>query len=74
MMPYAAVRTFEDVLDGSATAEIIVPTASDEYDKAYQAASESALHRMTGAAAFTMFLIGVGMWLATAANVNVSDI
>ena len=74
LMPYAKVRTSEDVLDGSATAEIVVPTADDEYDQAFASVSQSALNRATGAAAFTMFLIGVGMWLATAVDAGAADI
>ena len=74
LMPYAKVRTSVDTLDGSATAEILVPTAADEYAMAHGAASQTPLHRATAACAAMMMMIGVGMWIATAAEPGLRDI
>ena len=74
LMPYAKVRTSVDALDGSATAEILVPTAQDEYDMAYAGASQKMLYRATTTCAAIMMRLGVGMWLATAAEQGPRDI
>lgn len=66
LMPYATVRTSEDVLDGSVQAEIIVPTKADEYGMARDAAASRLLNRGLAVAAFLLLVVGVGMWAVDA--------
>jgi hypothetical protein len=65
LMPFAIVRTSEDVLDGSAQAEIVVPTAGDEYSMAYTQASDKMYNRVLGVVSIIFVAMGVGMWAAT---------
>ena len=62
LMPYATVRTSEDVLDGSTQAEIVVPTKNDEYSMAKQAAAARIPIRVLGALACWLLLAGMGSW------------
>ena len=61
-MPFARVRTSEDVLDGSANAEICVPTADDEYSMALSRASATMPLRVLTASAVACIAVGVGLW------------
>ena len=65
LMPFAIVRTSEDVLDGSAQAEIVVPTLGDEYGMAYAQAADKIYNRVLGVLSAVFVAIGVGMWAAT---------
>lgn len=65
LMPYAVVRTSEDVLDGSANAEICVPTFADEYLLAKREASDQIPHRLLSGGAAVLFAIGFFMWVST---------
>ena len=48
LMPFALVRTSEDVLDGSAQTEICVPTVADEYEMARTRAQSLFAHQRAG--------------------------
>lgn len=74
LMPFAKVRTSEDVLDGTAQAEIIVPTARDEYEMAYSSASQKLTSRLASGLAFSLAMVGVGMWISGMANTEARDI
>ena len=74
LMPFARVRTSEDVLDGSVQATIVVPTAADEWSIAQSNASGSKLSRFLHLSSFAMGLIGLGMWAATFANADGKEI
>lgn len=68
LMPYAAVRTSEDILDGTAQAEIVVPTAEDEVRMARAAAGQAILHRVIANSGGVLLILGIGMWLSTFLN------
>lgn len=68
LMPYATVRASEDVMDGSAQAEIVVPTKQDEYNIARNAASSRVGNRTLAVVACSLGLIGVGMWMSEISN------
>ena len=74
LMPYARVRTSEDVLDGSAQAEVCVPTASDEYAMAKAAAADALPHRMLATVAMACVVAGMGLWATTILDQPASDI
>lgn len=74
LMPFARVRTSEDVLDGSVQATIIVPTASDEWSMAQDNASKSRLSRVLHFSAVVVGLMGMGMWASTLLNADLKDI
>lgn len=67
LMPYARVRTSEDVLDGSVQAQIVVPTSEDEWAAAEKAESTRLLYKMLSACSFAMFAVGVGIWISSSA-------
>ena len=68
LMPFAKVRTSEDILDGEVVAEIVVPTQGDEYDMALAEAAQLPMMRFVNMASVTLALVGVGMWIASNAN------
>lgn len=74
LMPYAKVRTSEDVLDGSAQAEICVPTASDEYHMAKIAATNKLPHRILTAGAAVCVALGMSMWVTAIFEESAGDI
>ena len=74
LMPFAMVRTSWDVLDGSAQAEICVPTASDEYTLAYAKAGALLPHRALAVSAAACVAVGMSMWMATIASQLTTDI
>ena len=74
LMPFAQVRTSEDVLDGSAQAEICVPTVADEYAMARTQAQSLFAHRVLAAGAMACAAVGVSMWVTTSIGQLASDI
>ena len=58
LMPFAKVRTSEDVLDGSAQAEICVPTAGDEYAMAQAQAGAMLSQRALAVGAVACTVVG----------------
>ena len=74
LMPFAKVRTSEDVLDGSAQAEVCVPTAADEYTMAMADASNLLQHRMLVACAVACVALGLGLWAGPCLGQLVDDI
>lgn len=74
LMPFAAVRTSESVLDGSVQAEIIVPTGDDEYKLAYGASAQQWSGWLLQSAAAVLLLLGTGMWLSTLLDATAGDI
>lgn len=74
LMPFAKVRTSEDVLDGSAQAEVCVPTAGDEYRMAKAAAADTLPHRMLAAGALACVVAGMGLWATAILDQPASDI
>lgn len=74
LMPFARIRTSEDVLDGSVQATIIVPTASDEWNMAQDGVSKSNVSRSLHFAAMVVGLMGVGMWAATLLDADAKQI
>jgi hypothetical protein len=63
-MPYARVRTSEDVLDGSVQVEIVVPTEEDERSKAWEMEAQKPLYRALLAGSVSLLLVGCGMYLS----------
>lgn len=74
LMPFAIVRTSEDVLDGSAQAEICVPTSADEYSMAKAEASGALPQRLLSAGAVACVALGMGMWVTTMLGQFADDI
>ena len=68
LMPFARVRTSEDVLDGSVQAEITVPTARDERALARESAAALMLPRLLSAGAVGLTALVVAVWLAAVAH------
>lgn len=68
LMPFARVRTSEDVLDGSLQAQIIIPSKHDEFALAYAEASSRVAARALSFLAFANFALGLILWLAD--NIN----
>lgn len=68
LMPFAKVRTSEDILDGEVVAEIVVPTKGDEYEMALTEAAQHPMLRVANMASVALALVGVGMWIASNAN------
>ena len=67
-MPYAKVRTSEDVLDGSVQVEIVVPTAEDEQRHAWELEALRPLPRVLFSSSLSLLFLGLGMWLSAALN------
>jgi hypothetical protein len=65
LMPFAIVRTSEDVLDGTAIAELVVPTVDDEYNLAVATESSRLPHAIVRSVARSMLMVGIGLWLAS---------
>lgn len=74
LMPYAIVRTFEDVLDGSASAEIVIPTAGDEQAMALAAAAQRLPFQLLTGGGLALLMVGVGMWLSALLEPATGDI
>ena len=74
LMPFARVRTSEDVLDGSVQTQIVIPTSGDEWTLAYQTAKSHLANRLLGILGFTVTMFGVGVWAASIINAEASDI
>ena len=68
LMPFAKVRTSEDILDGTAQAEIIVPTEGDEYALAREAAAGRLSARLLCGGSFTLAVLALGLWMAAVAQ------
>ena len=68
LMPYAKIRTSEDVLDGSVQVEIIVPTSEDERRHAWEMEALKPLPRVLFSASLSLLFIGLGVWLSAALN------
>ena len=66
LMPFAKVCTSENVLDGTAQAEIVVPTAADEWSRAQQIVKKRTFHAALRACGVGLALVGLGMALAEA--------
>jgi len=74
LMPYAHVSASVDALDGSPSAEILIPSADDEFAAAYKLASRRWLSRVLNSAAFVCLFVGLGMWISAEAEVEERDI
>ena len=74
LMPFARVRTSEDVLDGSIQTQIVIPTSADEWSLAYQSARGRLASRLLQALAFTMTMFGLGVWAAGVINAETREI
>lgn len=74
LMPYAKIRTSEDVLDGSVQVEIIVPTSEDERRHAWEMEALKPLPRVLFSASLSLLFIGLGVWLSAALNGQVDGI
>lgn len=68
LMPYAKVRTSEDVLDGSVQVEIVVPTAEDERLNAWDLEAVKVLPRLLFSGSVSLLFLGLGAWLSTILN------
>jgi len=64
LMPYARVRTSEDVLDGSVQVEIVVPTVCDERREAWDLEARKPLYRALLSGSVVLLLLGAGMFLS----------
>ena len=64
-MPFAIVRASEDVLDGSLQAELIVPTADDEFSMAYERERQALATRLLSGGATMMAAAGASLLLAS---------
>ena len=74
LMPFARVRTSEDVLDGSVQTQIVIPTSADEWTLAYQDARGRLASRFLGAAWFMITVFGLGVWAAGIISAEPRDI
>tara|TARA_X000001036_G_scaffold439627_1_gene491483 strand:- start:433 stop:840 length:408 start_codon:yes stop_codon:yes gene_type:complete len=63
LFPFARVRTNECVLDGTMHAEIIVPTAQDEWRYACSDASNNVSVKLMKLLAFALAAAGVSLYL-----------
>ena len=68
LMPFAKVRTSEDILDGTVQAEIIVPTEGDEYRLAREAVAARLSAQLLSSGAFTLAVLALGVWLSAVAQ------
>lgn len=68
LMPFAKVRTSEDILDGTVQAEIIVPTEDDEYRLAREAVAARRSAQLLLSGAFTLAVLALGVWLSAVAQ------
>ena len=64
LMPFARVRTSEDVLDGSIQTQIVIPTIKDEWALAYQAIRGRLASRLLNGLAFVVTVFGLSVWVA----------
>jgi hypothetical protein len=64
-MPFAIVRASEDVLDGTLQAELIVPTADDEFSMAYEQQKQALATRLLSGGATMMAAAGASLLLAS---------
>lgn len=64
LMPYARVRTSEDILDGSVQVEIVVPTEEDERGKAWEIEAQRPVYRVLLTGSLSLLLVGCGMYLS----------
>ena len=62
LMPFARVRTSEDILDGSVQTQIIIPTSNDEWDLAYQTVKGRLASRLLRGLAFAITFFGLTVW------------
>lgn len=74
LMPYAKIRTSEDVLDGSVQVEIIVPTAEDEWCHAWELEALKPLPRALLSSSLSLLLVAFGVWLSTTLDGRVGGI
>lgn len=68
LMPFAKVRTSEDILDGTVQAEIIVPTEGDEYCLAREDVAGRLGAKLLSTGAFTLAVLAMGMWISAVAQ------
>lgn len=68
LMPFAKVRTSEDVLDGSVQACIVVPTARDEWECASRQVRLQFLPRVLNGLMVVCACLGAGIWLSIFAD------
>ena len=73
-MPYAIVRTSEDVLDGTVQVQVVVPTIDDEWALAKRQVQRQLVHRVLQATSLASALLGLGVWVAGVTNEGVSAI
>tara|TARA_B110001452_G_C15215076_1_gene421411 strand:+ start:1201 stop:1635 length:435 start_codon:yes stop_codon:yes gene_type:complete len=64
-MPFAVVRTSEDVLDGSLQAELIVPTCDDEFNMAYAREKQALSTRLLSGGATMLAAAGASLLIAS---------
>lgn len=74
LMPFAKVRTSEDVLDGSVQVEIVVPTAEDERRSAWELEAVKSVPRVLFSASLSLLFLGLGAWLSATLNGQAVDI
>lgn len=64
-MPFAIVRASEDVLDGTLQAELIIPTADDEFNMAYAKQKQALATRILSSGATMMAAAGASLLFAS---------
>lgn len=74
LLPFSSVSTNEDVLDGSASAEVCILNPEDEYAKAQELMRSSRSQRALNAATVAFAVLGVSMWLSAILGALAGDI
>ena len=65
LLPLATVRTSKDLLSGTLTASVIVPTSEDEFDIAHHRALGSVFSRLSRVLVYLLCLGALGVWIHT---------